>query len=172
MKGKLAFLAALAVCFVFSFGVNAQRKSAKAKLWKICGNPTVKCRTSDMTFQDYEIPFESPHGNSVIVETEPFYAIVLKSVKLKKDYSNCETAVSENERLEIQKLFPRNKAFALKCLDAGSLYYFNFADDISFIALYAGKTLAEANGFLKTVQATGKYKGVYVRKTQAQVNGT
>jgi hypothetical protein len=46
------------------------------------------------------------------------------------------------------------------------------ANDVNFIAIYAGKTLTEANGFLKTVQATGKFKGANVRRMQAEINGT
>ena len=124
-----------------------------------------------MTFQAHEIPFEIPRGNQVIFESEPFYAIILKSIKLKGTV-NCENAVSENERLEIQSLFPNNKVFALKCSDAGDLYYTNIAADINFIAVYAGKSLTEATDFLKTVRATEKYKGANVRKMQAQINGT
>jgi hypothetical protein len=69
-------------------------------------------------------------------------------------------------------LFKDNKVFALKCSDAGDLYYTNIANDVNFIAVYAGKTLAEANNFLKTVKATGKFKGANARKMQAYVNGT
>lgn len=171
MKRNLTVLAMLIFCFVFASEVTAQRKLTKAKLGKICGNPKIKCRTGKMTFQAHEIPFEILRGNQIIFESEPFYAIVLKSVKLKGKI-NCENAISENERLKIQKLFPNNKVFALKCADAGDLYYTNIADDINFIAVYAGKTLTEANSFLKTAQATGKYKGANVRKMQAQINGT
>lgn len=171
MKRNLVILAILAICFAFSFEINAQRKPSKAKLWKICGNPKIKCRTGDMTFQPYEIPFESPRGNQVIVESEAFYAVILRSVKL-KNYENCENAISEKERLEVQNLFPNNKVFALKCLDAGSIYYTNTTDNTSFIAVYAGKTLTEANNFLKTVRANAKYKSTNIRKMQAQINGT
>jgi len=95
----------------------------------------------------------------------------LKTVKLNLEV-NCENTISEEERLEIQKLFTNNKVFALKCSDADDLYYTNVANDVNFIAIYAGKTLTEANGFLKTVQATGKFKGANVRRMQAEINGT
>ncbi len=171
MKRASTFFAVLAICLVLLFDVSAQRKTAKAKFGKICGNPQIKCRTRSVTFQAHEIPFEIPRGNQVIVESEPFYAIILKSVKLKGDI-NCENAVSERKRLEIQILFPSNKVFALKCADAGDLYYTNIANDVSFIAVYAGKTLTVANKFLKTVRANAKYKSGNVRKMQAEINGT
>ncbi len=100
MKRASTFFSVLAICLVLLFDVSAQRKTAKAKFGKICGNPQIKCRTRSVTFQAHEIPFEIPRGNQVIVESEPFYAIILKSVKLKGDI-NCENAVSERERLDI-----------------------------------------------------------------------
>lgn len=55
---------------------------------------------------------------------------------------------------------------------AGDVYYTNTANDVNFIAVYAGKTLTEAKSFLKTIQATGKFKGANARKMQATINGT
>lgn len=154
-----------------SSSVNAQKRFAKAKLGKICGNPQLKCRTGDMVFQDYEMAFEFPKGDMVIVDSEPFYAIILKTVKPNSE-ADCEKTISDNERLEIQKLFTENKVFALKCYEPGNIYYTNVANNVNFIAVYAGKTLIEANGFLKTVKATGNYKGANIRKMQAGINGT
>ncbi|MGI8786450.1 MAG: hypothetical protein ACR2HG_01640 [Pyrinomonadaceae bacterium] len=173
IKTKFTFLVIAAfICVAFSFDANAQRKPLKAKLGTICGNPQVKCRTGDLTFQAHEIPFEIPrNSNPVIVESEPFYMIVLKTVKINSKV-NCGNAISENERLEIQKLFPDHKVFALKCSDAGDLYYTNIADNVNFIAVFAGKTLTEAKNFLQIVQATQKFKGANIRRTQAQINGT
>lgn len=160
------------ICVIFTINADAQKKTAKTKLGKICGNPQVKCLTPDEDFQTHEIPFEIPSGgNVVIVESEPFYAVILKTVRLNAEI-NCESAVSETERQEIQETFPDHKVFALKCSDAGNLYYTNIADDVNFIAVYAGKTLTEARKFLKTVQATGKFKGANLRRTQAGFNGT
>lgn len=174
MKNKnFIFLCLFAALFVaFPFGTNAQRKSSRQKSGKICGNPNVKCRTGDLTFQPHEIPFEIPKGdNNVIVDSEPFYAVMLKTVKLSPKV-NCENAVSETERLQIQEMFSNNKVFALKCSDAGDLYYTNIANNVNFIAVYAGKTLIEAENFLQTVQSSGKFKGANLRRMQATINGT
>ena len=171
-RNLIFWVALMMICIAFPFGAKAQRKPAKAKSGKICGNPQLKCRTGGVTFEAHEIPFElSSGGNAVLVDSEPFYAIILKTVKLNSKV-NCENAISEDERLKIQKLFPDHKVFALKCSEPGDLYYTNMADNVNFIAVYAGKTLTEAKKFLKTVQATGKFKGANLRKTQASINGT
>lgn len=171
-KTNFMFWAILtALCIALPCGVNAQKRPVKVRLGKICGNPQVKCRTADFNFQVHEIPFEIPSNNAVVVQSEAFYMVILKSVKPTSD-ANCENIFSEEERLEIQELFPENKVFALKCLSAGDLYYDNVPIDVNFIAVYAGKTLTEAKKFLQTVQATGKFKGANLRKTQANINGT
>lgn len=171
MKRNLVFSSILAISLVFSFEINAQRKVSRAASGKICGNPKIECRTGNVTFKAHEIPFKTPRGNRVIYESEPFYAIILKSVKLKGNVT-CENAISESERLEIQDLFQNNKVFALKCSDAGDIYYTNIVNDINFIAVYAGKTLVEANSFLKTVRVNAKFKGANLRKMKAEINGT
>lgn len=171
MKKSLAGLAVFIMCLCFSFKIDAQRKPPMAKTGKICGNPNIKCRTGDLTFQPHEIQFESPRGNNAVYESEFFYAVILKSVKLRGNVT-CDNAISEDERLATQDLFADNKVFALKCSDAGDIYYSNIANDVNFIAVYGGRTLAEANKFLKTVQATGKFKGANVRRMQAGFNGT
>lgn len=171
MKKIFIVWTVFAAAFIaFPFGVEAQMKPAK--LGKICGNPQVKCRTGDLVFQKHELAFEIPKsGNTVIVDSEPFYTVILKTVKFTNEV-NCENAVSEDERLKIQKLFADHKVFALKCSEAGDVYYTNIAQDISFIAIYAGKTLTEAKSFLKVIKATGKFKGANARKMQATINGT
>lgn len=173
MKRNFIFWAAfLIVCVAFANSANAQRRSAKIKFGKICGNPRVKCRTGDLTFQAHEIPFEMPSGgNAVISDSEPFYAVILKTIKLTPKI-NCENAISENERLKIQKLFPDHKVFASKCSYPDNLYYTNIAKDVNFIAVYAGKNLNEAKKFLMMIQATRKFKGAAVRRTHAGFNGT
>lgn len=145
---------------------DAQRK---ARLGKVCGDPGAPCKNRD-NFQPYELPFDTGR-NMVIAESEPFYAIIVKSTKL-KPADNCDTLISERERLDTQALFPRNKVFALKCFEPGLNYYTNVADEVTFIAVFAGRTAAEARRFLKTVKNTGKFSGVGLRKMQAGINGT
>lgn len=151
----------------FAFSATAQKK---AKLGKVCGDPTAACKSRE-NFQAIDLPFDTGK-NFVIYESEYFYGIVLKSTKL-KDWGDCDNpSFAETERLPIQDMFPHNKVFALNCVDAGMNYYTGVADKIAFIGVYAGRTLTEANKFLKTVQATNKFPGIRVRRMKIGVNGT
>jgi hypothetical protein len=169
MTTRLLFVAWVLCICVFSTVAAAQKKPQK--LPRVCGNPDEACK-GRANFQPYELPVEWPQ-TAVIAESEPFYAIILKSAKF--DYSSgadCEKVYSENEIQSIQYQFPTNKVFALKCVEAGYNYYTGVGNDFVFIAVYAGKTLAEANKFLKKVQAAEQFPGVKVRKMRVGVNGT
>jgi hypothetical protein len=162
----LVFFAAAAV-LGFSFTATAQKK---AKLGRVCGDPTTACKGRE-NFQAYDLPFDTGK-NFVIANSEWFYGIVLRSKKM-KDWGDCEHPIfAEKERLEIQDMFKSNKVFALNCVESGTNYYTGVADHIAFIGVYAGRTLAEANKFLKTVQETKKFSGIRVRRLQVGINGT
>lgn len=164
MRSKLLLLL---VVLVAVFSVSAQRK---IKVGKVCGDPTVACKSAE-NFQSFDLPFDTGK-NFVFFESEKFYGIVLKSIKL-KDWGDCEKpSFGEPERLAIQELFQHNKVFTLNCVETGTNYYTGVADKTAFVGVYAGRTLAEANKFLKTVQATGKFPGIKVRKLQIGINGT
>ncbi|MEO7539826.1 MAG: hypothetical protein ABIV21_07350 [Pyrinomonadaceae bacterium] len=136
----------------------------------VCGDPTAACKGGEH-FQPYELPFNTGK-NFVIGESRWFYGIVLKSKKV-RDYGDCANPVfNERERLSVQKLFPTNKVFALNCIESGSNYYNGITQQSVFVAVYAGKTLAEANRFLKTVQQDPQFQAVRVRRMQIAINGT
>lgn len=141
----------------------------KTKHGKICGNPNIKCRTNDVVFEPFEIPFEVPKTYAVY-SSEPFYAVILQSKS--KSSANCADAFSEDKRLKVQILFPDNKVFAFKCDEFNTTYYTNVANNVGFMAVYAGKTLTEAKAFLKKMQVAGKFKGANIRKLRAEFNGT
>jgi hypothetical protein len=134
----------------------------------ICGNPTVACKTS-VTFEPYDLQFRVPK-NSVIFDTELFYAVILKSVTV-PEY-NCEAFVPEAERLAAQALFPDHKVFSSRCTEAGSLFYTTIDDKYRIMAVYAGTTLSESKSMLAAVKATGKFPGAYVRRIRTGFNGT
>ena len=166
MKNKT--IIALMVLLACGIGISAQKK--KVHQGKVCGDPTAVCKGSE-NFQAFDLPFDTGK-NFVFYESLPFYGIVLKSVKL-KDWGDCQNpSFAESERLPIQDLFPHNKVFALNCVETGTNYYTGVAEQTAFVGVYAGKTLAEANKFLKVVQATGKFPGVKVRKMTIGINGT
>lgn len=168
MKSRIVLLfVSVVIVFVGVFTVFAQKK---AKLGKVCGDPTVACKSAE-NFQIYDLSFDTGK-NFVIAESAWFYGIVLQSKKL-KNYSDCEhPTFSEKEPMDVQQLFPKNKVFSLNCVEPGTNYYKGVAQETAFIGLYAGTTLAASNAFLKTVQATKRFPGIRVRKMQVGINGT
>jgi hypothetical protein len=161
-----AIIVLMAMC-LFASVASAQRRPV---LGSVCGDPTARCTTRE-NFQPYELPFE--YGkNSAIWRSQFFYAVILKSVRLNDDESNCGTAIPDNDLTETQDLFPKNKVFAMRCWESGQNSYTNVADGVSFMGVYAGRSLKEANAFLQKVKATKKYNGAAVRKMRIQINGT
>jgi len=148
---------------------SAQRR-AKPRSAIPCPDPTVACPTS-VEFKPYQLPFSVP-ADAVIYETETFYAVILKSVRDASKGGDCNVFVPETDRLAAQALFPHNKVFASRCFESGDLYYTNVASDQQFIAVYAGRTIAEARALLSKVKATRKYPGANLRRMRAGFNGT
>jgi hypothetical protein len=154
--------------FLNTEAFGQSRSSRNRARGAICGNPQVACRTS-ATFNPNDLPFRVPQ-NSVIFDTELFYAIVLKSVTARED--DCEVFVPESERLETQTLFPNRKVFSSRCADVENLFYTNVNPQYRILAVYVGSTLAEAKKVLDMVKATGKFPGAYVRRMRTGFNGT
>jgi hypothetical protein len=134
----------------------------------LCPDPTARCRTS-VPFEPHQLPFVVPQ-NVAIFETEKFYAVILKSARDKTQ--DCTGFVPESERLEAQKLFPRQKVFASRCFEPDELYYEGIDSEVMFMAVYAGRTRAEADATLAKVKATGKFPGAYLKRTSTGFNGT
>jgi hypothetical protein len=140
----------------------------RAKRASICGNPMVACKTS-ATFQPNDLPFRVP-ANSVIFDTELFYAVVVKSAPTRED--DCTVFVPEAERLQAQTLFPDRKVFSSRCPDIENLFYTNLNPKVRIMAVYAGSTLTEARKVLQLVKATGKFPGATLRQMRTGFNGT
>jgi hypothetical protein len=168
MLKKAVWFIALLGCVCFLSGHSfAQKKNRKIP--KVCGNPEAACEGRS-SYQPYELPVVWP-ANSVIAESEPFYAIILKSAK--SDFSgDCEKVFSPEEIQSFQNQFPTNKVFALKCADTGYNYYTGVDGNYVFIAVFAGRTLAQANKFLTEVKASTGIQGLRVRKMRVGTNGT
>lgn len=147
--------------------LRAQRRM----IGSVCGDPTAKCRLAS-DFQPFELAFDHGGPNSIIAESKPFYAIILRSVKLPEDQSGCDNKFPEAERLEAQALFAKNKVFAKRCDEPAQNFYTNVADNTTFLGVYAGLTLTQANAFLKKVEATGKFPGAVIRRMKVSINGT
>jgi hypothetical protein len=163
---SLLLLGAVAlVALGFPRSGEAQRRQAGRG--QICGDPAMSCGEPNM-FQPYDLQFRIPR-NAVIWESEPFYAVMLKSVSAGQ---TCENHVPEDERLQAQALFPRHKVFADRCPEPGTLYYTGTNSDYRFMAVYAGRTRAEANRVLAMVRATGKFPTANLRRMRTGFNGT
>jgi hypothetical protein len=142
----------------------------------VCGNPKMPCRTS-ATFEANDLPFQVPR-NSVIVDTVPFYAIILQSKAIRND--DCNIFIPERDRLAAQALFPDHKVFSSRCTDPENLFYADvssrapryFSETHRILAVYAGTSMAEAKIMLAAVQATGKYPGANIRRMRTGFNGT
>ena len=164
------------ICALVGVGVQgstrgnelAAQKRRPQKLATVCGSPKAGCG-SGMTFEPYDLQFRLPK-NAVIYDTAPFYAIILKSVRAPQD--DCNVFVPEEERLRAQALFPENKVFTSRCYEPGSVYYAPVSDNQHFMAVYAGKTRAEAARLLAAVKATRQYPGANIRRIHAGINGT
>lgn len=171
LMGVMAGLAiAIAVAAVPVDTTAGQSRVARqrAKRGSLCGNPKVTCKTS-ASFQPHDLQFRVS-ANSVIFDTELFYAIILKSMPASE--SDCNAFVPETERLEAQSLFPDRKVFASRCVEPGELFYTNVDSRHRFMAVYAGTTLAESKRVLGAVKTTGKFPGAYVRRMRSGFNGT
>ena len=151
----------------FGLRTFAQKRRPVQHL-SVCGNPNLPCQTS-ATFEPHDLPFRVPK-NTIIYDTELFYAIVLKTVGTSDQ--DCDVFVPERERTETQRLFPEHKVFASRCPEPGNLSYSNTSSQHRFMAMYAGTTLAEANRMLAAVKATGKFPGANIRRMRTSFNGT
>jgi hypothetical protein len=155
---------------LLAVGVASAQRRARPRPAAVCGNPTVRCRTS-VEFQPHQLPFVVP-SNGVIWETEQFYVVILKSVRDPSNGEDCNIFVPEPEREAAQALFPRNKVFASRCFEPADLYYTGVAQNVQFMAVYAGRTRAEAQAMLAKVKATGQFSGANVRRLRTGFNGT
>jgi len=165
LSGALACLLIVSASVVSQHGKGRRKPTPKGA---VCGDPTVTCKTS-YQFEPHDLPFQIP-PRAVIWESEMFYAVMLKSVAAPND--DCKKFIPETEREQAQSLFPHNKVFASRCGEPGSLYYTNVKPDVRFMAVYAGRTRAEADALLAQVKATGKYGGANLRRMSISFNGT
>lgn len=170
MKSMRDPLVSMALLLLLSNALIAQShaKVKRASAAAICGNPNVTCKTS-VTFQPYDLPFRVP-ANAVILDTELFYVVILKSVPAKDE--SCDVFIPETERLAAQALFPDHKVFASRCVEPGELFYTNVSENQRMMAVYAGPTLAQAKRVLAAVKATGKFLGANMRRIRTGFNGT
>ena len=169
---KRTLISGVLVCLMLT-GVGLAQRSRTRRLppkGTVCGDPTLPCKTGEVTFEPHNLPFRVP-TQAVIWESETFYAVILKSVRAADD--DCQKFVPEDERQTAQALFPRNKVFTDRgCGEPGETYYTGTQSGARFMAVYAGRTRAEANAMLARVKATGKFAGANLRRMSSGFNGT
>jgi hypothetical protein len=131
---------------------------------KIQPDPAGPCEAQ---FKPHELCFETPKDEVARAEylSESFYAIILKTAE--------RCTITEEERLEVQALFPQSKVFSMRfaCDDdvEENIGYTNVNDEFGFLAVYAGKTLKAAKARLAAVNAAGQFPGANIRKMQAKL---
>ena len=131
---------------------------------KVHANPATPC--SHGNFKPHELCFEIPGDGVARAEhlSETFYAVILKTAE--------RCTIPEEERLQIQALFPKNKVFSMRffCDDdiEENVGYTNVNDKFGFLAVYAGRTLKDAKAYLEQVKTTGSFPGANIRKMQAR----
>ena len=119
-------------------------------------------------FKPHQLSFETPQDGVARDEfrSAPFYAVILKTA------ARC--SVKEQERAEIQALFPANKVFTpLSECDQDPedmISYTNVNAKVGFIAVYAGESLEQAQQFLARVKQTARFPGANLRRMQAVLN--
>jgi hypothetical protein len=169
---KRTLIGVVLVCLMLTVAVAAAQRARRPAPQKgaVCGDPTLPCKTGEFKFEPHDLPFRLP-ARAVIWESETFYAVILKSIKASQD--DCQLFVQEDERLAAQALFPRHKVFADRgCGEPGETFYSGTLSSAHFMAVYAGRTRAEANAMLARVKATGKFPGANVRRMSIGFNGT
>ena len=165
----VVFGAACVAATTPSSGQRASKRGKRPQYGRVCPDPDAPC-PSEMTFEPYDLRFRLPK-NAVIYDSEEFYAVILKTVRAPSD-EDCEQFVPEEERMEAQKLFPRRKVFTSRCQQPMSVYYTNLAPRARVMAVYGGRTRAEAGRTLAEVRAAGKFPGAFLRRMRIVVNGT
>jgi len=131
---------------------------------EVCPDPQAPCNTPAKKFAPYELSFRLP-GKLTKGKTYtslPFFAVLIKTYDQESCDADDHTASIERERLKLQLGYPHNKVFAsYSCpnLDAVDYSFPGKMDStgeraliMTFIAVYAGKTQAQANEFLTYVR--------------------
>lgn len=159
MSAATVRLMIVCVLVVINNSPTAQAQARRYPPGKI--NPDPNCAHQG---KSYDLCFDQPGGGVVDNGnvSEFFYAVILRSAP--------KCSIAEDERIEVQGLFPRNKVFAMRfeCDDdvENNITYRGVDDSVGFVAVFAGRTLPAAKNFLRTVQTTGRFPGANVRKMQ------
>jgi hypothetical protein len=161
LKLRAAFILPLLLACLGG-GVNSSPTAQVQVQGQVCGDPTATCPTS-FPFAPHDLPFVIK-GEVEFREYESgyFYAVILKSVKAEKGDGGCDF-VPEAERLEAQRLLPKNKVFASRagCAEQ-QISYDGVNAAYNILAVYGGGTKTAAEKVLRRVKA--RYPDANVRR--------
>jgi hypothetical protein len=182
MKRLIVGMVFVLAVFLCVPGISRAQGSEIQTGGKVCSNPSspcVKILDKDVrVFSDSDLSFKLPSklkwGNNY--NSADFYAIVLKSRPAVSDKDRASKSVcsegyySDQDRKELQMMFPKHKVFTSRTGCAGyQIGYTNAYDGkepTEFAAVHAGNTEAEAQNFLKQVRAKKEFSDATVRKMQ------
>jgi hypothetical protein len=132
--------------------------------FEVCPDPNAPCHSAGHKFAAYELPFRLPARLKAgkQYKSVPFYAVILKTYEEESCDADDHTASIERERLRIQKPHPTRKVFgSYSCPNLDAVDY-DFPGKLdgsgervliqTFIAVYAGKSSAEAAELLTSVR--------------------
>jgi hypothetical protein len=161
------------------FTANAQtRRGATSPKTsdEVCPDPQKPCRHRQKNFDEWELSFNLPAKikRNVNYKSAAFYAVIIKKSDEGCGELDMNSAL-ETERLRVQKLFPTRKVFAeYSCPNMDAVGY-DFAGKLDksgervlymdYIAVYAGKSLEEANQLIGELRK--KFPKAEVKKMTA-----
>jgi len=144
----------------------------------VCPDPAKPCQHKDKHFDDWELSFKMPAKllANKTNSSASFYGIILKTYKLEDDCDGGEyIEAGEAERKQLQSQYPERKVFAsYECPNMAAVGYDfpgkwdakkEMALVTNFLAIYAGKTNAEAEELLGKLRA--KYPDAQVKQMTA-----
>ena len=142
----------------------------------VCPEPNLPCNHKQKQFETWELSFRLPVKivSNKSYKSAPFYAIILKTYLEGCSELDIDPKVEE-ERIEIQKLFPSRKVFSQNSCANLSAVNYEFAGKrdksgerdlyMDFTAVYAGVTEAEGREIFDLIR--GDYPQAELKKMTA-----
>src|ERR1051325_6288773 len=126
--------------FILFYSIPSKSAAAQS----ICPDPNHPCGT----FKAYELPFRIAPSRVARAEdqSELFYAIILKSAPA--------CSIAGDEGTAAQSLFPAKKVFVsrFECGEEDNVTYTTSDKKFGILAVYAGKTMKEAEALVAVVR--------------------
>jgi hypothetical protein len=139
---------------------------------EVCSDPAASCHQPYKRFAPYELSFRLPKvvKPNVPYKSVSFYGVVLK-VRSSGAVDECDqgeySSRLERERKQVQAMFPKRKVFAdQQCPNMAAVSYVigGRSNTSSFLAVYGGRTIKEAQQVLAKVR--NKYRGAAIKPMQ------